>query len=106
MFGRELLLSRVTSDGGLQHTYVIVKRITFNKILINKQLKLSEFELYKYKHFHAGDVHYFYRDGHFFLTRGCRNLIRYDNVLLTSEEKLASAPSHNRLLTCNLWSYE
>lgn len=75
-------------------------------------LKLSASELnsikeaYKYRDFHVCDVNHLYRDG----TRatsisqpfntGCWGLIRYDNVLLTSEfgRMLASA--------CNLWPCE
>lgn len=77
-------------------------------LLKNKPSKLSECEpqlhkcVYKYQDFHVCDVNYVYRDGtmatsipHPFNT-GCWGLIRYDNVLLTSEEMLASTGSHSR----------
>lgn len=44
-FDRSCICCHLTSDEGLQNTYVIIKRITLNKmLLINKQAELSEFE--------------------------------------------------------------
>lgn len=46
-FNRSYICCHITSDEGLQNTYVIVKRITLNKMLLkNKPQRLSEFELY------------------------------------------------------------